>query len=224
MPSKRQQLPEAGIIYGALHCPSGMWYIGSTTNTLLYRKHTHLADVHNIRNVQRTKFHQALAESDENDWIWGVHESFTSITRADLYAVEGDYQRAFNSVDEGFNLTYAAVPEEQRRIARAEYHKAWYAENHQSCKDREKVRRDTEQFKASSKASYNRRKPKIQAYIDANRDRINAQNRATRARRMEDPEYRARHKAMQRANYVARRDAAARQGCVESASHQVPSC
>lgn len=216
MPGKRQEIPEAGIVYGAQHFPTGMWYIGSTTNTLLFRKHTHLAEVHNLRNAQRTKFYKALAESEETDWVWGVHEHFDCITRSDLYAVESEYQRAFNSVEAGFNVTYAAVPEEQRKIARAEYHRAWYEQNHQSCKDREKERRKTKAtvVKASAQTSYKTRRANgaIQQYVNANRDKINAQARAAKARRMEDPEYRARHKAMQRASYVARRDSAARRG------------
>lgn len=86
-----------------MHCASGKWYIGSTGRGMDCRRYHHYAEAHDPTRKSKPKFHRALLDTEEDDWIWGVHQEFQDISRADLLRIEGDYQRAFDSVANGFN-------------------------------------------------------------------------------------------------------------------------
>lgn len=141
-----------GIVYGAMH-ESGRWYIGSSIETLACRRFQHYAGAFSPAK-SATKFMDALRETEEKDWIWGVHEEFHDVTIPDLRHIEDSYQTAFRSVEDGFNTIRAVShgkPKGQPagREARKKYalkrrknplqrqkdkamRKAWYDKNRES--------------------------------------------------------------------------------------------
>lgn len=55
-------------------------------------------------------FHEALRNSDLDDWMWVVLEVLENPTRRQLFRCETNYQHALNSVGPtGFNTKYASV-------------------------------------------------------------------------------------------------------------------
>ena len=173
-----------GVVYGAMHCPSGKWYIGSSTKGLECRRYYHYAEAHDPTKKSVPKFHQALLGSEETDWIWGVHEEFQDISRADLLRAEGSYQRAFNSVADGFNsyhedntgkpvavrkrdnqviwnhnnlvrVSVPKKPQSEATEAKKEYHRQYYQANKEKWKVQGRKRQDDPVLKAKT-AAYHR--------------------------------------------------------------------
>lgn len=89
-----------GLVYGALHV-SGLWYVGSTTQTLYARRTQHLAQ----STIPVCKFHVAISETYLRDWVWVVLRD--NIPQQQLRHEESQYQLALDSVNAGFNSTYA---------------------------------------------------------------------------------------------------------------------
>ena len=100
---------------------SGLWYIGSTTETLRCRRFRHFADAHSGKAADR-KFYKALLEHDESDWEWLELIDIEIPEKRFLHIVEAEYQRAFDSVQNGFNTNLAANTAEEK-VERARKHR-----------------------------------------------------------------------------------------------------
>lgn len=93
--------------------PSGLWYIGSTISSLQCRRFRHYADAHSGRALDR-KFYKALLEYDDSDWDWLELIEIEMDEKRFLHIVEAQYQRAFDSVQNGFNTNLAANTSEEK--------------------------------------------------------------------------------------------------------------
>ncbi len=89
-----------GIVYGALSV-DGKWYIGCTQNKLDVERHKQYMNAYLRPNA--SKWHKALTGTPEDSWIWGVHETLTGVTVAELGEQAAAYQEAFDSINLGYN-------------------------------------------------------------------------------------------------------------------------
>ena len=139
-----------------------------------------------------TKFQQALLASDEDDWTWGEHETFDNISKQDLMCAEGDYQRAFDSINNGFNSKMednTLRSSEERGGASSRLWKS----THQ-----EESRAYARQYHASHQEQRHE-------YYLKNKERYKEDNKKRRAKVNEDPELLAARRERDRTYYQKRK-------------------
>lgn len=119
--------PTDGMVYCALNRYDDKFYIGSTIDTMETRRYAHYSQAFSKRLKTRSKFHKALKATKEEDWDWFPLEEFTNITPTQLREHEGEYQRAADSVEHGYNTSYAAMDKSMtKQQHRARYkRRAW---------------------------------------------------------------------------------------------------
>ncbi len=174
-------------IYSVKHIPSGRYYIGSTTTSLIKRKQWHYLIA---RQRDTTDWCKLLNRVPEEELVWKV-EAELMCSDEDRRRLETKYQHMFNAIEGGFNERQAFCSEEDRKLQRQRSNQTV-----QEAIRSDPVRREA---RTAAKTAASRRKREDPQKLAKEREGY----RVKRAKVKEDPElyaaYRARQNELQRA-------------------------